>query len=163
MNTRVCIVHWRSYTVTRSFRLTPAENEALVRKLDGRTLSSVVRALIDGAKIPPASKRQRRITKGDLHIIAMLAGAGNNLNQIARTIQLTKQGGTILGGILEIFRGLAAVACRVGAAIRGFAGALRGAREELQRGDRRVSGNAQDLAGTHGPVNGVNAAAYRVT
>ena len=86
MNTRVCTFRPMKYSVIKSFKLTPEQAAKLAAKLNGRSLSDTVRAILDEAEIPPPTKRLRRVVYLDPGVKAILAGIGNNLNQLTHKV-----------------------------------------------------------------------------
>jgi len=76
----------RKYTVTRSLRFTPEEWTSINGKLGGRKWSPTARALLLGdvtAIPPPTAPARRPMSARDARLTLILAGVGNNLNQLA--------------------------------------------------------------------------------
>ena len=88
MRTRVSTVRPKKYSVTRSFRLSAEEAELVNAKFGGRTLSAVVRALLLDTEMPAPNKRSRVVVIIDPKVTMILAGVGNNMNQMAHRLHV---------------------------------------------------------------------------
>lgn len=101
-----------SRNVTRSLRFTAEEWATVSGKLAGRDFSAVARALLLGSEIPePKSQRKptviverRRMTEAEAERNRQLAWVGNNLNQLARQANTTRNALPVLASLVSIER-----------------------------------------------------------
>lgn len=97
------------YIVVRSLRFTAEEWAAVLAKLAGRKWSDFARAATLGVAMPEPTTRVRRrpMSAKDARLVLILAGIGNNLNQLARaanTAALRGQRIDLLARLIEIQR-----------------------------------------------------------
>lgn len=95
-------------TVTRSLRFTTDEWALVSAKMAGRDFSAVARALLLSEPIPEPKLKvrreivRRRMTEAEAKQVQQLAWIGNNLNQIARSVN---QGALqVLGALISLER-----------------------------------------------------------
>ena len=97
-------------TLTRSLRFTPDEWTRVAAKLAERDFSAVVRALLLEQPIPEpkvAVRREvvrKRMSEAEAKQVQQLAWIGNNLNQIARSVNRGAGAPQILGALVSLER-----------------------------------------------------------
>lgn len=97
-------------TVTRSLRFTSDEWALVSAKMAGRDFSAVARALLLSEAIPEPKLKvrheivRRRMTEAEAKQVQQLAWIGNNLNQIARSVNQGAGAIQVIGALISLER-----------------------------------------------------------